>query len=239
VAAWWLLARAGTWPPYLVPSPGDVVASMAGLVATGRLWPNLGATAYRLFLGFAVSLAIGTILAFTLTRFLWLRQGVKPFLLGLQSLPGIAWVPFAILWFGFNDDALIFVTTMGSVFAIAIAYTDALALVPPQVLWAGRTMGSKGMHLIVRVGLPAVLPNLVSGAKQCWAFAWRSLLGAEIVFASVGLGFLLNQGREFFLPAQVVAMMLATLALGALVEVVLFSTLERRLKLRWGLLPQG
>jgi NitT/TauT family transport system permease protein len=235
LAAWALLARLGAWPPYLFPAPGDVVSTFSGLAGSGRLLPNLAATATRLLVGFAISVAVGTLMAFVLTRFPPLRRGVKPYLLGLQSLPGIAWTPFAILWFGFGDSALIFVTTMGSVFAVTIAYTDALGLVPREVLWAGRTMGSRGMHLITRVGLPAVVPHLVTGAKQCWAFAWRSLLGAEIVFASVGLGFLLNQGREFFLPGQVVAVMLLTLALGAIVEILLFSVLERRLKRRWGL----
>lgn len=232
---WWSLARWGPWPSYLFPSPEGVAGSLVHLGQTGRIWPSLWATVQRLLLGFGISLVVGTLLAFALVRFKWLRRGVQPYLLGLQSLPGIAWVPFAILWFGFGEAALVFVTVAGSLFAVTIAFTDALALVPPHLLWAARTMGSKGMHLIVRVALPAAFPNLVSGAKQCWAFAWRSLVGAEIIFATVGLGFLLNQGREFFDAAQVLAIMLCTLAVGALVEVLLFSKLEKRLKRRWGL----
>jgi len=175
-----------------------------------------------------------------MTRFPGLRRAVKPYLLGIQSLPGIAWVPFAILWFGYNENSLVFVTVIGSIFAVTIAFTDALALVPLHTLWAARTMGSHGLHLILRVGLPAALPNLVSGSKQCWAFAWRSLIGAEMVFASssaIGLGHLLNTGRDFGDSSQVMAMMLCTLAVGALVEVILFSTMEKRFKRRWGLLP--
>jgi NitT/TauT family transport system permease protein len=235
IVGWQLLAMYGPWPPYLFPAPLRIVDAFVSLVRNGRLWPSLYATMHRLVLGFGISLVAGVVLAIAMTRFPTLRRAVKPYLLGIQSLPGIAWVPFAILWFGFNEPALVFVTVIGSIFAVTIAFTDALALVPLHTLWAARTMGSRGIHLIVRVGLPAALPNLVSGAKQCWAFAWRSLIGAEIVFASVGLGFLLNQGREFLDSAQVLAMMLCTLAVGAAVEVLLFSSLEKRFKRRWGL----
>jgi len=236
--AWHLLATYGPWEPYLFPSPRGVLDKFIELARSGELWSSLYATLHRLGLGFSISLTAGVILALAMTRFPGLRRAIKPYLLGVQSLPGIAWVPFAILWFGYNESSLVFVTVIGSIFAVTIAFTDALALVPLHTLWAARTMGSKGLHLIVRVGLPAALPNLVSGAKQCWAFAWRSLIGAEMVFASskaIGLGHLLNTGRDFGDSAQVMAMMLATLAVGALVEVILFSTLETRLKRRWGL----
>jgi NitT/TauT family transport system permease protein len=237
---WQVLAQWGPWRPGLFPSPARVLDKFAELSRSGDLGRSLYATLHRLVLGFGISLAAGVILALAMTRFPGLRRAVKPYLLGIQSLPGIAWVPFAILWFGYNESSLVFVTVIGSIFAVTIAFTDALALVPLHTLWAARTMGSSGLHLILRVGLPAALPNLVSGAKQCWAFAWRSLIGAEMVFASsraIGLGFLLNAGRDFGDSAQVMAMMLATLGVGALVEVILFSSLETRLKRRWGLLP--
>ncbi|MFO1532725.1 MAG: ABC transporter permease [Thermoplasmatota archaeon] len=238
VVLWEALARSGLWRTNLFPTPESVWATFKDLARSGDLAASLLATVGRLVKGFGMSLVAGVLLALAMTRFPSLRRAVKPYLLGIQSLPGIAWVPFGILWFGYNEDALVFVTVIGSIFAVTIAFTDALALVPLHTLWAARTMGSHGVHLIVRVGLPAALPNLVSGAKQCWAFAWRSLIGAEMVFASsraIGLGRLLDSGRAYGDSALVMAMMLATLAVGGLVEVILFSTLERRFKRRWGL----
>jgi len=236
VVLWELLARFGPWPHFLFPTPAKVLESFAQLVASGRFLPSLKATATRLLVGFSIAMVVGVAMALLMTRFPVVRRALKPYLLGMQSLPGIAWVPFAILWFGYSEQALIFVCAIESVFAVTIAFADALALVPVHTLWAARTMGSRGLHLVLRVGLPAALPNLVSGTKQCWAFAWRGLIGAEIVFAGLGLGFLLQQGREFLDPAQVLAMMLCTLGVGAIVEILLFSRLEVRLKRRWGLL---
>lgn len=236
---WQVLAQWGPWRSYLFPSPVQVAQTLVRLVRTGELAAGLGATMRRLLIGFGISLGAGVMLALAMTRFPGLRRAVKPYLLGVQSLPGIAWVPFAILWLGYNESSLVFVTVIGSIFAVTIAFTDALALVPLHTLWAARTMGSHGLHLILRVGLPAALPNLVSGAKQCWAFAWRSLIGAEMVFQgsrAMGLGHLLNTGRDFGDSAQVMAMMLCTLAVGALVEVIIFSSLETNFKRRWGLL---
>ena len=246
LVAWQAASFWGPWPKYLFPSPAQVVQRLVELATQSPgggippLWQGLGDTMRRLLLGFGISLIAGVLLALGMTRFPGLRRAVKPYLLGMQSLPGIAWVPFAILWLGYNESSLVFVTVVGSIFAVTIAFTDALALVPLHTLWAARTMGSKGLHLIVAVGLPAALPNLVSGTKQCWAFAWRSLIGAEMVFMSsraMGLGHLLNTGRDFGDTSQVMAMMLVTLGVGVLVEVLLFSSLEARFKRRWGLLP--
>src|SRR5436309_3057443 len=84
------------------------------------------------------------------------------------------------------------------VFAVTVSFADALRTVPPVYLKAARNMGSDGMDLILRVTVPAALPHLISAAKIGWSFAWRSLIGAEVIFATVGLGFLVNQGRDNF-----------------------------------------
>jgi NitT/TauT family transport system permease protein len=235
LVAWELTSRYGGWQYGVFPGPLKVLDSLSTLIGTGYLWPSVWITLQRLFIGFGISIAVGGLVAFTMARFVVVRRAIKPYLLGFQSLPSIAWVPLSIVWMGYSERALIFVTIIGSVFAVAIAFTDALVGIRPSHLLAARNMGSKGGGLILRVMIPAALPALVSGAKQCWSFAWRSLVGAEIIFATLGLGFLLESGRTFGDTPQVMAVMIATLTLGVAFEVFAFARIERWVRRRYGL----
>lgn len=235
LALWQLVAMYGPWPHYLFAGPRAVWGSLVRMGGDGTLGLGLQATLRRLLAGFFLSILVGGALAIGMARSRAFRDGLRPFLLGAQSLPSIAWVPLAVLWFGLSEEAIVFVTVIGSVFAVAVAFTDALASVPPDHLLAARNMGSHGLGLVTRVQIPAALPALLSGTRQCWSFAWRSLLGAEIIIHTVGLGFLLEQGRNFFDVAQVMAVMVATLVAGLLFEVLIFTSLERAVRGRWGL----
>lgn len=232
----WLLATELTSDPYnLFPGPWDVALSLAHLLFSAQLAPNLAITLQRIGIGYLISLTIGGALATAMSLWPPVHAGLKPYLLGFQSLPSIAWVPLAVIWFGIEESSYIFITVIGSVFSAAIAFTDALRVVHPAHVLAARNMGSHGLGLVLRVRVPASLPALVSGAKQCWSFAWRSLLGAEIVSLSIGLGFLLNSGRDFGDTSQVIAIMVITLALGLLFELLFFTRVEVWVRRRWGL----
>ncbi len=114
----------------------------------------------------------------------------------------------------FSEASLLFVTIIGSLFAVTVSVADALRTVPPIYLKAARNMGCDGMDLILRVTVPATLPHLISSAKVGWSFAWRSLVGAEVIFATVGLGFLVESASEAPNIAQVMAVMFVILVLG-------------------------
>ncbi|HET6398730.1 MAG TPA: ABC transporter permease [Candidatus Thermoplasmatota archaeon] len=232
----WAVASAyGPWPEFIFPPPLKVGRALLQLWRDGWLLPSLVATARRLALGFVVSLVVGALLGFVMARFKPARQGLRPYLLGLQSLPGVAWVPVGILWFSFSEEALLFVTIFGSVFAAALMFTDAIGSVPRSYLQAGQVLGARGVTLVALVAFPAALPMMVTAMKQTWAFAWRSLVGAELIFATVGLGFLLNQGQEFFRIDQVFGTMILTLFIGLATEVLLFAGAERWVRQRWAL----
>lgn len=233
--AWWATDRFGEDPYELFPGPVEVALSLVELIEDGQLWPHLQVTMDRLVRGFLISILLGGAIAIAMARWSAVDRGLTPYLLGLQSLPSIAWVPLAIIWFGYAESSYIFVTVIGSVFAVTISFTDALNSVRPAHVLAARNMGSRGLGLLVRVKIPAAMPPIVSGVKQCWSFAWRSLLGAEIVILSIGLGWLLNAGREFQDTSQVLAVMVITLVLGTLFEVLLFTRVEVWVRRRWGL----
>jgi len=157
----------------------------------------------------------------------------------LQSLPSICWLPLAVLWFGLTEKAILFVVVMGSLLSVTIAMEDGRRQMPKIYGMAGRNLGASGFALFWHVLLPASLPFIVSGLKQGWAFAWRSLISGEMIFVSLGLGQLLMVGRDLNDMSQVIAVMVLIIAIGYLVDGLVFQTVERRLQNKWGLAPAG
>ncbi len=192
----------------------------------------------RLLEGFAISVALGAILGLLMWRFIELDRFLGPLLLGLQTLPSVCWVPLAILTLGINEWGILFVLIMGSFSAIALVLRDGLRNIPPLYPRAGMMMGARGWRLYYYVLLPASLPALASSLRTGFSFAWRSLMGAELIFVVDkwrGLGFLLEAGREFSDVAQVVAVMIVMVVIGMLADRWLFAIVQRRVQTRFGL----
>jgi NitT/TauT family transport system permease protein len=209
------------------------------MIADGRLATAAGRSLARLAQGYAASTAIGVPLGVAMARSEWVRQPLRPIVLGLQALPSICWLPLAILWFGLSELAILYVVVMGSLLAIAIATEDAVAGVDPVLLRAAGTLGIHGPRFHVGVLLPAALPGILTGLKLGWSFAWRALMAGELLFVAGGLGQLLQAGRELLDAAQVMGVMAAIVAFGMAVDRVLFRVLELRVRRRWGLLEES
>jgi len=157
--------------------------------------------------------------------------------LGLQTLPSVCWVPLALLWFGQTEAAMLFVVIMGTLWSVVIATDTGVRHVPPIYRRAALTMGSKHFHIWFKVILPAALPFIVSGMKQGWAFAWRSLMAAEIfvsILTGFGLGQLLHYGRELSAMDQVIGIMVVIVVIGLLADKIFFSPIETFMHRRWG-----
>lgn len=172
------------------------------------------------------------------SRFNVFQDTVGLLALGLQALPSVCWVPLAIMWFGQDEAAMLFVVVMGTVWSMILATEHGVKNIPPIYLRAARTMGSNGLHTWLKVILPAAFPSILGGMKQGWAFAWRSLMAAEIyvtILTGFGLGQLLHYGRELMDMNQVIGVMCVVIAIGLLVDKVMFSPLESRLRKKWGI----
>lgn len=191
----------------------------------------------RVVTGFAVSLAIGVPLGAVLARRRWLDETVGSLVAGLSTLPSICWLPLALLWFGLNDHAIVFVVVMGSFVSIATAVEDGLRNLSPVHVRAARTLGAHGASMALFVLFPASLPSLITAAKLGWAYAWRALMAGELLFVSIGLGHLLMMGRELADMSQVIAVMLVLVGLGLFTDRAIFGPIERRVRARWGLVP--
>ncbi len=234
---WEMLVRAGIWSAVLVPSPLSVGEYLWSALRDGTLVDSSWVTMRRLLAGYVAGIALGLPLGLLTARFRFLRDTLGLVALGLQTLPSVCWVPLALLWFGQTEGAMFFVVVMGTVWSMIIATENGVRNVPPIYARAALTMGSSGIHTWVCVLLPASLPFVVSGMKQGWAFAWRSLMAAEIyvtVLSGFGLGHLLHYGRELNAMEQVIGVMFVIIGIGLLADKALFSPWERFLHRRWG-----
>ena len=237
VLVWEMLVRAKIWSPVLVPSPLSVWQYLQSGVEDRTLFEALWVTVKRLLLGYFIGVILGVPLGLVTARFKWAGDTIGVLGLGLQTLPSVCWVPPALLWFGQTETAMQFVVIMGTLWSVQISTDNGVRNVPPIYQRAARTMGSRGLHTWLKVNLPASLPFIVSGVKQGWAFAWRSLMAAEIyvtVLTGYGLGFLLNNGRDLVAMDQVAGVMLVIVFIGLLADKILFSPWESFIHRRWG-----
>lgn len=234
---WQKLVDNDIWPDYLVPSPIEVGDYLISATRDGTLTNACYVTLRRLLQGYFFGLIIGIPLGLIMARFQLLEDTIGVIALSLQALPSVCWAPLAILWFGQTEKAMFFIVVMGSVWSIALAAEAGVKHVPLLLIRAAKTMGSKGLHLWLKVILPASLPFIISGMKQGWAFAWRSLMAAEVyitVLTGFGLGNLLHYGRELHAMEAVIGVMLVIMAIGLIIDQLVFSPIENWLHKRWG-----
>ncbi len=238
LGGWEIWARHTGGALGLLPAPSQVAGYLGGAAGDGSLLDAAGVTLRRLLLGYLAGLVCGVPLGLMTARFRWLADTLGLLALGLQTLPSVCWVPLALLWFGQSEAAMFFVVVMGSLWSVILATEHGVRNVPPLYSRAARTMGSAGVHLWWHVLLPAALPDIVGGMKQGWAFAWRSLMAAEIyvtILSGFGLGHLLHYGRELHAMEQVIGVMVVIVVIGLLADRVLFAPVQGVLRRRWGI----
>jgi len=243
VAAWQVYILVARPRPDLIPGPFDVFGSLVSAWSSDRLQIAVLTSLERGGLGFLIAVAIATPIGLLLAECRPVRRALGPLLSGLQVLPSVAWVPAAIIWFGLTDATVYFVVLMGAVPSIANGLVSGVDQIPPQLRRVGMVLGASRFEMATLVVLPAALPGYFSGLKQGWAFAWRSLMAAEIIAMGgtmgFGLGSMLQQSRELADLSGVLATILVILFVGILVELVVFAPVERRLLRRRGLMPAG
>ncbi|SHK05263.1 NitT/TauT family transport system permease protein [Pseudonocardia thermophila] len=232
VVIWQIVWASAITSEFKVPAPAAVWDEFAATVADGQVWTILWTSISRAFIGFAIALLIATPLGLLVARVAVVRAAIGPLLTGMQSLPSVAWVPAAVLWFGLTDATIYFVVLAGSIPSIANGLVAGIDQIPPILPRVGKVLGAGGLTAARHILLPAALPGYLAGCKQGWAFSWRSLMAAEIIAAGpllgFGLGAYLKQGSDFSNMPGVIAAIFLILIVGIGIELLVFRPLERR-----------
>ena len=226
----------------LVSSPLDVGAALAEDLRSGKLFAVTFATLQNLMVG----MLAGALVGFALASFAVFSKVGHDLLTVLSAifnpLPSIAILPLAMIWFGLKPESIIFVVALASVWPVAINTDTGFRTISLTTQLAARNLGLRGWRLVIDVLLPAALPSILSGLKSSWAFGWRTVVAAELVFgvagSAGGLGWYINNARYFLNTSTIFAGLVVISVLGILVETI-FGIVERNTVVKWGMKRAG
>jgi sulfonate transport system permease protein len=227
VVVWASVTAIGLVPPKVLPSPATTFAALWSHLADGSFEIAVTWSLVRLTIGFALACLAGVLFGYAMSYTKEWAIGIQPVAVGLLSMPSILFVPFALLWFGPTQLAVLAVIVVHPTLCMLLATLDGAAAIPGRTRSAARILGAKGIFYITNVILPAALPSLLAGAKQGWAQAWRGLLTAELfVQGGYGLGRSLDAAKT----AKDVPTMIAVLLVVVLVSQAIDSFVFRRVE---------
>lgn len=242
LVTWQVAVQVSGVNPLLVVGPVDVAAAMAEGLADGSLVDATLNTLRILLTAMAIGIALAAVFTTLAT---WTKLGEDLLVLFtsmLNPLPSIAVLPLAILWFGLNSTALVVVIANAVIWPISINVSQGFRTANPTVVAVGRNIGLSGWRLVRDVLMPAALPHTISGLKTGWAFGWRTIIAAELVFGVAGegggLGFFINDARYYLRTADVFAGLVTIALIGILLDLA-FTVLERRTVVKWGMKSQA
>lgn len=240
---WQCVVWAGVVESWILPSPAEVFASLWAQAQTGLLWASAFNSLRKGIQGFALALIIATPIGVALGLNKTLRLIIRPLITGLQQLPSVAWVPAAIIWFGLSDRTIFAVILLGAVPSIANGLISGIDQIPTIYLRAGKVLGARGFNYIRHIVIPAAWPGFLAGLEQGWAFAWRSLMAAELIainpILGPGLGQMLDSARNLGDMSLVIGTIIVIMFVGVLIERVFFSPIRQRTLRNRGLLQNA
>jgi NitT/TauT family transport system permease protein len=238
ISVWELAYLSGWKSAAILPSPAAVFSDLWAQLHHALLWQAIATTLRRAAIGFTLALVIGVVIGALVSRIKPLRAAVGSMITALQTMPSIAWFPFAIILFGATNAAILFVIVLGAAPSIANGLIAGVDYTPPLLLRAGRTMGLGRIAMYRALILPASLPSFVAGLKQGWAFAWRSLMAGELLVIIMGqpsIGVLLSTFQDQSEMASTISIMIVILVLGIMVDLI-FTRIDTSIRRRRGML---
>lgn len=232
VALWELGAWCSPgWPSLL----RQVLPALWGDFQDPQFTQALAGSARRMVIGYSLVMLVGVGGGIVLGRLPLVDQLLGSFAVAVHAIPGAAWVPLSVMWFGMTEQAVIFTIILGAAGIVIVETDTGIREVPPLLARAARTMGARGVRYFWFVVVPAAVPKIVGGLRLAWAFGWRALMAGELLTSVNGLGQRLNQVAKAQQLDQLLALMLLIAAVGILVDGLLFKRLEHEVRVRWGL----
>jgi NitT/TauT family transport system permease protein len=217
------------------PSPRAVFGALAADFQQPAFRAALAGSARRMVIGYALVMLVGVTGGLLLGRVPLIDQIIGSFAVAIHAIPGAAWVPLSIVWFGMTEWAVIFTILLGASGIVMVSTDTGIREVPPFIARASRTMGARGWKYFWFVVVPAAIPKIVDGLRLAWAFGWRALMAGELLTSVSGLGQLLSQVATTQQLDQLLAIMLLIAGIGIAVDGLVFKRLERAVRVRWGL----
>ncbi|WP_129669008.1 ABC transporter permease [Phytoactinopolyspora endophytica] len=217
------------------PQVTDVARAFGDMWSSGELFTHAGASLGRMGLGVVAALLTGIPFGVLLGSSRVAAAFFTPLLRFSVALAGIAWIPFATLWLGYGERAVIFIVWNAMFFALAYNTMLGVQRIPTQLIRAARSMGTPRHRMFVEVLLPGALPNIVTGLRVGLGYGWRGLVAAEIIAASAGLGYSIFLAQKFFRTDVIIAFMILIGVLWLIIDRGLLAPLERRTVERWGM----
>jgi NitT/TauT family transport system permease protein len=235
----WELASRYADNPLIFPSLSDSLVALFEGLKSGVLVSRIATSLEVLLLGYAIALAVALVFTVLAVTSSFGADVLTTFTSMFNPLPALAILPLALLWLGIGMPGLILVMVQSVVWTIAINTFTGFQSVPRTLRMAGQNFGFSGVGYVFRILIPAAFPSILTGLKIGWAHAWRTLIGAELVFGvasrSGGLGWYIYENRAALEIANVFAGLLTVIAIGFIVENLIFRTIERKTIRRWGM----
>ncbi|MCM3712062.1 ABC transporter permease [Sporosarcina luteola] len=232
---WEVTSRLSVLPDFMFPRLTQVLETLFNGLVNGQIVAAIGKSMSRLLIGFAIAIVLGVIMGYLIWRYKLVEDTLGFLVTALQSIPSIVWFPLAIIWFGLNDFAILFIVTIGATWTMTVSATSGFRNVPTLYQRVAKTFGSTGLHFIRTVIMPASVPQLLSGLRIAWAFSWRALMAGELLGSGGGLGQLLETGRSLGQMDLVISVMIIIAVIGTIMDNVVFMRLERSVQKKWGL----
>jgi taurine transport system permease protein len=238
IILWSIIVRMQIWPTYLFPPPSYVVENAESLLYKGILPYHIVTSLYRLCVGFilAAGIAIPVGIAMGLNK--KVCEMCEPVVNFFQSIAEIAWLPLALLWFGFGFKTMIFIIFYTVFFPVVFNTMMGVKGVPEVFEHAMLTVGAKRRHVILEVFLPGALPSIITGIRLGMGYGWRALIAAEMIVGEEGLGFMIFEARSFNLTEQVILGMIIMGLLWLITDRLIMKPLEKKTIERWALVPK-
>jgi len=233
LATWASASAAHLFPTGTVPAPEDVGHALREELASGRLIDDAIASLYRVAWGFVTAVIVAVPLGLVIGRNKYVRAALMPWINFFRSLSPIAWIPFAIIWFGVGDPPAIFIIFMATFFQVVLATAAASASVPKVYYRVAEDLGMRGWKVLTYVTLPAIMPQLMIALRVAIGVAWMVVVAAEMIAVRSGLGFLIVDARNGLRMDLVVCGMNVIGLIGIGLDLA-FSQLAKIPSLRWG-----
>jgi NitT/TauT family transport system permease protein len=230
---WWAASAAHVFPPGTVPNPGEVGVALVDELRSMRLLTHTLASLYRVAWGFVAAALTAIGFGLVLSRSVRARTALLPWINFFRSLSPIAWIPFAIVWFGLGDPPAIFIIFLSTFFQVALATTAAASSVPKIYYRVAEDLELSHSEVLFRVTLPAIMPSLITALRVAIGVAWMVVVAAEMIARDSGLGYLILDARSGLRMDLVVVSMVVIGGIGIGLDL-LFSRLTKIDSVRWG-----